>query len=142
MASPGSAGVDGKTSETSSIATTIVPLSQVASSGGSILLQRPVDNAGNDVTNPPSPPQHDEWIARVDEAFWEAEDLVFPYRGKKVSLSTARNIRVSADSVTKVFRQGFKFCDKERQDKITEYRGIIANICSEMEELSFEKEED
>jgi hypothetical protein len=137
MATGGQTVTDGLSSETSSIATTIVPLSQVSSAGE---------------LNPQQPPQTDqdngrsetrsEWAWKIDYAFLEAEDLILSYCGKKVGFARAESIKKSCDAVTRVLRDGFEHCDAERQGKIAKYRKNIVSICVELEEMSFNEETD
>jgi hypothetical protein len=138
MATGGTEVPDGLVSESSSIATTIVPLSQGAKPSQS---ERP-ESDGNNPEGSGNLPGATEWAAQVDRAFLDADDLVLPYQGKKVLASRADSIRSTSDELTKILRDGFPHCDPARQVKIVEYHRNIVEVCVELEEISFSSEVD
>jgi hypothetical protein len=70
----------------------------------------------------------------------EADDTVLLFKGKKVSRARADAIKVAAEALTRVFREGFTHCDFEVQGKILQYRREIGEVLVGIEEMSFDSD--
>jgi hypothetical protein len=67
-------------------------------------------------------------MLRIEEAFMEADDTITLYKGLKVSCDVARSIKNSANTVTKVLREGYAHSDQEMQARILQYRRDIREV--------------
>lgn len=126
---------EGQESEASSLASTVRPMGESAPPDGE--RNNPgahfQDNRRDRSTVNP-------WPARVERAFRDADDLVMPYRGKKLRSSTAQSVKTSAEQITKTLRDAYEFCDLLMQSRIDIYRRDMVQLCVNLEEMSFDSE--
>jgi hypothetical protein len=87
-----------------------------------------------------NPSGGNDWLPRITNAFMEADDTVLLFKGKKVSRARADAIKVAAEALTRVFREGFTHCDFEVQGKILQYRREIGEVLVGIEEMSFDSD--
>lgn len=135
--------LEGRQSEASSLASTVIPLARTVTP---TMAGQSDTEQGDQGTGPAeNDPHTDEirrtamvWSQRVDRACRDADDLVLPYKNRKVGSVRAEVIKANADKLTKVLRDAYEFCDPARQAKIDEYRRDIVQVCVELEEMSFD----
>ena len=133
----------GPTSETSSLASTIVPLpipKQRTSRPTTPTLHHRPTPSPRSLRNEGEHPEMEPWALRVDRAFQDADDLVLPYLGKRMQQARIDSVRTEADRIGRTLRDCYPYCDAKRQAKIVQYRKSIVEVSVGLEEMSTESD--
>jgi len=94
--------------------------------------------AGGENGDPDPPHPQAMWTDRITLAMMDIDDLILPYRGKNVRPAVATEIRTNAATFGGLLRQGYPHCNPELQQRITDYRRQLAEVCVGLEELCFQ----
>ena len=79
-----------------------------------------------------------EWSETVLRAMEEADDLVLPFKGKKMRPARATDVAKRAEKITEVLVKGAAHCEDRLQKKCADYRRQLSEVIVGLEDMSFE----
>ena len=68
----------------------------------------------------------------------EADDLVLPFRGKKMRPARATDVARRSEKITEVLVKGATYCEVRLQKKCADYRQQLREVIVGLEDMSFE----
>ena len=96
---------------------------------------------GQNSTGPPQQPNAanaEDWPARAREALSLADDLVLPWRGKRMRPAMLNTVHSRAENILQTIRAAYPHCEPVLQVRLGVYRTDLAQLCVDIEQFNIE----